>query len=156
MAHDTDVARAAALDFLKKHTAGVLASVSRDYKPHASVVYYVADDNFNIYFFTKRNSRKFDAISAHPQVAFTIGRLDVPQTLQIEGVASELRGEEDKAAHIADLMKKLAETNQLYVPIAKMESEVVLMWLEPKWIRWGDFSVPGIRNENLFTEIPMN
>ena len=33
--------------FLQSHTAGILATVSSDGKPHASAVYYVADDNFN-------------------------------------------------------------------------------------------------------------
>jgi hypothetical protein len=37
-----------------------------------------------------------------------------------------------------------------------MDSEVVLMWLQPKWIRWGDFSTMAVGNKNLFTEIPVN
>ncbi len=151
-----EVARADALAFLKSHTAGVLATVSKDHMPHASAVFYVADDAFNIYFVTKVDSRKAVAIREHPQVAFTIGRLDVPQTLQIEGVASEVSEGDEMAQRIPDLMKTLEENNPHYIPIAKMDSKVVLMWLEPKWIRWADFSAGGAGNDAVFTEIPVS
>ena len=150
-----NAARSEALAFIKAHTAGVLATVSKEYTPHASVVYYVSDDSFNVYFVTKRGSRKYNAIKAHPQVAFTIGRQDVPQTLQIEGVASELESEEDKNAHVPDLLNVLATVTPGFVPAGKMDGELTVMWLQPKWIRWADFSKPAIGNENLFVEIPL-
>ncbi len=155
MEKDMLALRAAALAFLKSHTAGVLATVSKEHQPHASAVYFVADEAFNIYFLTKVDSRKTAAIHAHPQVAFTVGRLDIPQTLQIEGVASEVQNDAEKSAHVPELMKTLMDNNPYYEPLAKMDSAVVLMWLEPKWIRWGDFSAPGASNEAVFTEIPL-
>ncbi len=148
-------ARTQALEFLKGHTAGVLATVSRDGSPHASAVFYVADDSFNIYFLTKMDSRKYTAISAHPQVAFTVGRLDVPQTLQIEGVASEIQDKGEITQRAPELMKTLEENNPQYIPLAKMDSTVVLMWIQPKWVRWGDFSAAGGGNASVFTEIPL-
>ena len=156
MDKDSAAIRQDALAFLKSHNAGVLATVSSENNAHASIIYYIADDNFNVYFFTKIHSRKHDAILAHPQVAFTIGREDVPQTLQIEGIAAELRNDVDKAAKIPELMKALEKTNQMYIPIAKMDAEPVVMWLQPKWVRWGDFSAPGIGNANLFADIPVS
>lgn len=149
-------ARAEALAFAQSHTAGVLATVSKDYAPHASVVYFVADDSFNIYFLTKRGSRKYAAMMAHPQVAFTLGRQEIPQTLQIEGVASELTGTEDQDAHVPDLMNVLAQQKPGMVPAGKMDGDLAVMWLQPKWIRWGDFSKAALGNENLFFDIPVD
>lgn len=154
MTNDT-TARADALAFLKSHTAGVIATVSKEYHPQASVVYYTGDDSFNIYFLTKRGSRKFDAVSAHPQAAFVIGRQDVPQTLQIEGMVSELTSVEDQNKHVPDLMNVLAAQSPGLVPAGKMDGELAVMWLQPKWIRWADFSKPAIGNENLFVDIPV-
>lgn len=148
-------ARVDALTFLKSHSAGVIATVSKDYKPQASIVYFVCDDAFNIYFFTKRGSRKFNAISAHPQVAFVIGTQDVPQTLQMEGVASELTGKEDQDNHVPDLMQLLSNQTPAVVPMGKMDGEIVVMWLQPKWVRWADFSKNVIGNEKLFVDIPL-
>src|SRR3989338_5189535 len=92
---DKEQKRAAALQFLKSHTAGVLASVGEGGKPHASVVYYTSDDTFSIFFVTLASSRKYQAIKANPWGAFVVGTLDVPQTLQIEGPIVELRQNED-------------------------------------------------------------
>ena len=155
MEKDITAARSAALAFLKANRAGVIATVSSEGTPHASVVYYVTDDSFNIYFVTKIDSRKYASIKANPTVAFTVGHLDVPQTLQIEGIAVELTGQEDKNEHVPALMEMLSKNNPSFLPIAKMDSEVVVMWIEPKWVRWGDFSVEAIGNEHMFTEIPL-
>jgi general stress protein 26 len=156
MEKDMAAIRADALTFLKANRAGVIATVSPEGKPHESVVYYVTDDRFNIYFLTKIDSRKYTSIKANPAVAYTIGQLDTPKTLQIEGVAAEMMSNEDKKAHVPDIMEMLSKNNPSYLPIAKMDSEVVLMWIEPKWIRWADFSVPAIGNENVFTDIPLS
>ncbi|MBP9757657.1 MAG: pyridoxamine 5'-phosphate oxidase family protein [Candidatus Pacebacteria bacterium] len=148
--------RAEALTFLRSHSAGVLATVAKDYTPIASVVYYVCDDSFNIYFLTKRDSRKFHAISAHPQAAFVVGRQDIPQTLQLSGVASELVSSEDQNAHVTDLMNVLAAQRVGLLPAGKMDGELAVMWFQPRSIRWADFTKPAIGNENLFFEIPVN
>ncbi len=153
---DDSNSRDEALTFLKAHSAGVVATVSKDYAPHASVIFYVTDEAFNIYFLTKRSSRKFKAISAHPQVAFTIGPQDVPQTLQIEGTGSELTSTEDRDKHIPDLMNILAAQRPGFVPAGKMDGELTVMWIQPKWIRWADFSKPVIGNDNLFVDIPLS
>ena len=155
MERDISTVRAEALDFLKTHNAGVVATVSKEWNPHASAVYYVADDDFNVYFITKIDSRKYAAIQAHPQAAFTVGTLEAPRTLQIEGAASELRSDEDRAAHIGDIMDMLEKVNPAFLPLVKMDSEVVMMWLQPKWIRWGDFSALGVGNTNVFADIPL-
>ena len=156
MEKDITAARSAALAFLKANRAGVIATVSSEGTPHASVVYYVTDDSFNIYFVTKIDSRKYASIKANPTVAFTVGHLDVPQTLQIEGIAVELTGQEDKNEHVPALMEMLSKNNPSFLPIAKMDSEVVVMWIEPKWVRWGDFSVEAIGNEHMFNEISLS
>ena len=43
--------------FLKGHNTGVLATVSATGEPHASTVYYTADDDFNVYILTLISSR---------------------------------------------------------------------------------------------------
>ncbi len=156
MTDDPQAKRAEALAFLKAHKAGVLASVSPEGKPHASAIYYVADDDFNIYFLTLFGSRKFAAMQANPSVAFVVGTLDVPQTLQLEGVVVEMRNSQDWSAHVADLVKVLTSNSVYYAPITKLDpSEVVLMWIQPKWLRWADYASPESGSKNVLTEIPL-
>ena len=145
--------RQTALAFLSDLNAGVLATCGHDNMPHASIVHYVTDDSFNLYFLTKIGSKKYESIQAHPQVAFVVGKSEIPQTLQIEGVASEITNDSDKSVHVQALMRVMSQHIPGYVPLAKMDGSMTLMWIQPKWIRWGDFSTETIGNENVFTNI---
>lgn len=152
---DTD-ARAQALAFLKNHKAGVLATVSSEGQPHASAIYYVCDDSFNVYFMTLINSRKFASFKANPKVAFTVGALDTPQTLQLEGTVTELRSEEETSEHIEDIVKVLTSNKHYFAPIMHLDpAKEVLMWLKPTWIRWADYATLDKGDEKIFTEIPV-
>ncbi len=156
MSGDAAAKRSTALAFLRSHTAGVLASASPEGKPHASAIYYVADNDFNIYFFTLLGGRKFAAMRANPSVAFVVGTLDVPQTLQMEGTVVEMRNQQDWSAHVADLVKVLTSNSVYYAPITKLDpSETVLMWLQPKWVRWADYASPESGSKKVLTEIPV-
>lgn len=149
-------ARTAALAFLKAHQAGVLSTVTSDGNPHGSAVYYVADENFNIYFVTLKTSGKFANLQAHPTVAFTIGRQDVPQTIQIAGVASVLQHAEDIGAHAADLMKALTSNSRYYAPLTKLDNDpTAIIWIQPKSIRWADYTTNASGTENVIIDIPV-
>ncbi|MBI2030105.1 pyridoxamine 5'-phosphate oxidase family protein [Candidatus Kaiserbacteria bacterium] len=155
MTPDMEKASAEALAFLKAHKAGVLATVSREGRPHASAVYYTCDDKFNIYFLTLASSRKYAAASANPWGAFVIGTQDIPQTLQIEGPLSEVHRKEDAENPAAKLIDVLTSNGTYYAPITKLDpADTVLMWLQPKWIRWADYTSPLNGDKNIFTEIP--
>ncbi len=153
---DETPARSQALEFLKSHSAGVLATASLDGQPHGSAIYYVCDDNFNIYFFTLLNSRKRSAMSTNPKVAFTVGTQDVPQTLQMEGSVTELQQGDDLSAHVSDLVRVLTTNSIYYAPITQLDrSTVILMWIKPNWVRWADYAAFKSGNKNIFTEIPL-
>jgi len=156
MTPDMEKASAEALAFLKAHKAGVIATVSREGRPHASAVYYTADDKFSIYFLTLASSRKYAAALANPWAAFVVGTQDIPQTLQIEGPLTEIRRREDADNHASDLIDALTSTGSYYAPITKLDpADTVLMWLQPKWIRWADYTSPLNGDKNIFTEIPV-
>jgi len=140
--------------FLKKHKTGVLATIARDYKPHASLVNYVCDDKFNIYFMTLRTSRKFEALSAHSEVAFTIATEDVPQTLQIEGKAMDIAVSDEAGSKKDELFEVLRKNSSFDAPISKMDTaETAIVWIQPTWIRWADYAFSEDGNENVWKEI---
>lgn len=149
--------RTDALAFLKRHKTGILASVSRDYKPHASLVNYVCDDKFNIYFMTLRTSRKFDALSAHSEVAFTIATEDVPQTLQIEGKAMDISSSDEAGRKKDELFEALNKNPSFYPPISKMDTaDTAIIWIQPYWIRWADYAFAEDGNSNIWKEIAID
>lgn len=148
-------ARDAALAFIKGINAGVLASAGHDNLPHATVIHFISDDAFNIYFLTKKDSRKFAAIQAHPQVAFVIGRADIPQSLQIEGVASEIVNDESAQSRIDELMNVLATHVPGYVPVAKNGRRSRAHVDSAQVDSLERFSTSAIGNDNLLIEIPV-
>ncbi len=134
---------AEALAFLKANHGGVLATCGSDDKPHASTVYYICDDEFNVYFLTLISSRKYKALRENPRVAFVVSTSDVPQTLQMEGTAEEIQSDALKLKLSAELVDLLLEKSKTYfAPIVKLDSaEIVLMWVKPSWVRWGDYTI---------------
>ena len=152
-----DHARKDALSFLRRHKTGVLATNAHEYQVHASMVYYTADNDFNIYFLTLVNTRKFKALGAHPQVAFTVSNPDVPQTLQIEGVAMDISLEEEVAKKKDELFEVLNSNQWFAGPVTKLDPALsAIIWIRPTWIRWADYAFAESGNEYVFKEIPIS
>ena len=151
---DDRLARANALAFLKRHRTGVLATTGSDNVPHASTVHYFADDDFNIYFLTLINSRKFKALSAHPRVALVVSTEEVPQTLQLEGMASDVSLDEKVAKKKNKLFEILNSNPLFYGPITKLDpADRAIVWIRPAWIRWADYAFAPSGTDHVFTEI---
>lgn len=155
---DNDIGRARqdALAFLKHHKTGVLATVSPQGEAHASTVFYATDDNFNIYLLTLVDSRKYAALCAHPQVAFTVSVPEVPQTLQLEGVAVDMSLDEAAAQKKEELFGVLNANPWFYPPVAKLDpAETAVIWIRPSWVRWADYAFAEAGNAHVFTEIEL-
>lgn len=156
MDSELDNPRKDALAFLKRHKTGVIATVAGEYSVHASMVYYVAEDDFNIYFMTLITSRKFKALQEHPQVAFTVAASDIPQTLQIEGMAMDISLDADAARKKDALMQVLNSNDWFSAPITKLDpAEVVVVWIRPTWMRWGDYAFEESGTSHVLKEIPI-
>ncbi len=148
--------RATALAFLMRHKTGVLGTLSLEGEVHASMVYYTADEDFNVYILTLANTRKFRALQAHPQVAFTVATPDIPQTLQLEGMAMDISLDEEGAKKKEELFKVLNSNPWFYGPITKLDpADAVVVWVRPTWIRWSDYAFEQDGSEHVFKEIPV-
>jgi general stress protein 26 len=147
-------ARKEALAFLLRHKTGVLSTLSLEGQVHGSMLYYTADDDFNIYFLTLSNSRKFKALQANPRVAFTVATPEVPQTLQIEGIATDISLDEEAAKKKEQLLETLNSNPWFYAPVAKLDlADTTVVWVRPTWIRWADYAFADAGSEHVFKEI---
>lgn len=155
---DTDLERARpdALTFLKRHNTAVLATASKTGEPHATMIFYAADDNFNIHFLTRSRTRKFDAIQANPHVAITIATADIPQTLQIEGMARSIANDDATSSMKPHLFEILNANHWFHAPLTKQDMAAVYeIRIEPTWIRWCDYAFEQEGDEHVFKEIPI-
>lgn len=119
--------------FILEHKIAVLATVDQYSLPEAAVVGFSMGENFEIYFGTSLDTRKFENIRKNPRVALVIG-WDKGKTVQYEGEATELSEEE---------VLNYQQTALSDVPsIAKYvhRHETVFYKVKPKMIKYTDVS----------------
>lgn len=156
MDSDQDRAHVDALAFLKRHKTGVLSTVSAQGDARSRLVHYVCDEQFHIYFSTLASTRKVADISTHPQASFVVATEDVPQTIQLEGIVSEITDEQKIERELSQLVEVLMSNTAFHWPTLKLDQgELKLMEIIPSWIRWADYAFAEKGTEHVFKEIPV-
>jgi hypothetical protein len=128
--------RAELLAFLRRHRICVQASVAPDQSPQAAVVGYGVSDELEIVFDSVGTTRKMQNLRKNPRVALVIG-WDEEQTLQLQGIADEPKGEElerIKSVYFAaypDGVDRLTWKDITHVRV------------RPTWARYSDFRPGG-------------
>ena len=69
---------------------GILSTVTPDGKPWGSAVYFVADEDFNIFFVTRAETLKYDNLEKNPVAALTIADEENQTTVQMVGEISRV------------------------------------------------------------------
>lgn len=146
-----------ALAFLKRNRTGVIATAGHDNLPHISVIHYICDDKFNIYFLTHKNTRKYKSIIAHPQVAFTVFTEGAPQSIEVEGMAADISDSIEAGSKKDELFEVLMLNPVFNPPISKLDTnDTAVVWIKPSWVRWADFAFAEEGNENVLQNIDMS
>lgn len=147
-----DSSKQAALTFLKTHTLGTLATLSEQ-GPRARTVYYVPNDQFEVFFFTLAGTRKVKDINADHRAAFVVSDETAPRTLQMEGTLLELPDTTIADPMVKELLDTLMEHGHHFAPLTHMDASSILFYkLTPTWVRWGDFTVAD-GSDQVFTTI---
>lgn len=119
--------------FVRQHDLMMLATVTAEGKPEASVVEFGETDDFTIIIDTLMSSRKYENLQENPEVAMVIG-WDDSITVQLEGRAEELSGRALEQAQQAYFAKN---------PRAKKwanRPEVAYFTIKPSWLRYSDLN----------------
>lgn len=153
MEQDPTGKRDDALAFLVDNETGVLATLSKEGTPRARMVYYTADDNFNVYFMTLANTRKVADIGTNPHVAFTVSETNTPRTLQLEGTVTDLTMTATNDPLLVHFIKTLSSKSTYGIPIEHLDTAVMRFFkITPLWVRWGDFTF-GEGTDNVMSTI---
>lgn len=97
----------------------VISTSGPDGQPEAAVVEFGETDDLELIFDTFTTSRKYKNLKTNPKVACVIG-WDDDITVQYEGVAEEVRGDEAKRWD--------------------KEEEITYFKITPTWIRYSDLT----------------
>ena len=111
--------KAFSLEFLRKkeNLTAVIATSTKDGKPHAAVIYYYVDDAFNFYFLTAHNTRKYKTLIQNPHISFTIGFGFQYITIQGWGTAHILEKNSDVENEIILNINNRLHANDYHWPI---------------------------------------
>jgi hypothetical protein len=134
---DIQKIRSEALSFLKDHKIAVLATAKPDGTPHAATVYYVVDDEFNIYFVTDSRSEKGQNISNNNKVGIAIGFGPEISTMQGGGTIIEGDTPYSPVEILGMIGHRLDQKEKRYWPVVKLN---MTSWQAYKikldWLTW--------------------
>lgn len=127
--------------FLAAQSTLALATVNHDGVPENAPVFYVADDELNLYWLSKESSRHSLNLAAQPRVAGAIYPAvwgwDKIAGLQIEGEAVSISNAQQREPILRLYQQKFQLPSSFDAAIASH----TLYLLRPAWLRWLDNSV---------------
>lgn len=136
------------LKFAKANPVGVLATASKHGVPHAASVYYVFDEDMNVYFITKEETKKFRNLKENHHVALASFKESTQTTLQIVGEALHVKDVDmfiDVFEHIIDICAANTKSDRL--PISKLfAGDYYLYQIKPSSIRLAEYLRPDQGN----------
>ncbi len=120
-------------EFMRGERYAVLGSISPEGAPQSALVGIAVTPDLEIVFDTVKSTRKYRNLSGNPAASFVVG-CTTEVTVQFEGVATELSGEE------------LARCQKIYFekwedgPARLGWPGICYFVVRPKWIRFSDYN----------------
>jgi pyridoxine/pyridoxamine 5'-phosphate oxidase len=118
--------------FLAQSKLGVLSTLAATGEPQSALVGIAIAPNLEIIFDTVKSSRKYSNLIAKRRCSFVIGWAG-EQTVQYEGEAAELQGQELKRCQTVYFQAWPDCQTHLAWP------GIVYFVVRPRWIRYSDF-----------------
>ncbi len=131
-----EISKQEVLKFLKEKQLAVVSTASSAGKPEAATVIYFIDDDFNFYFVTRRNTRKFENLQSNSNVAIVVGTELLPVTVQIEGTAELVSGEDGELL-MAEIIKRPQIQSLYFGPFLELKGiDFAAFKVKINWLRW--------------------
>ena len=121
------------LEFIKKNDFCVLSTSSKTGKSESAVMALTVKDDFTLLMNTAGTTRKIINLLENPQVSVIVGGLKNDPSVQIDGKASVIEGDEAKTA-CAYMLNVHPELKDYGIETGKFIS------ITPNWLRWVDFT----------------
>lgn len=123
----------AVLDFIKNHKLAVISTVGIDSKPESAVLEFGETEELELIFDTYTSSRKYKNLQTNKNVSFVIG-WDEDITVQYEGIAEEVKGEE------ATKYKQAYWDKNPKAKRWESREGITYFKVTPKWVRYSDLN----------------
>lgn len=144
-------------NFLQEQPVGVLATVDPNGNPHAAAIYFGVDEDFNIRFTTKRDTKKHDNLM-HANHVMLVSYEPVSQsTVQVSGIAEEITDDNEANEAFQSMLnaaRKVSDSDM--PPISKLQAgHYVAFRIKPVQIRMAIFTRPDSGGYDMFETIDL-
>lgn len=137
--------------FLKNHDIGIMASATLRGEPHASLVNYLIDDKFNIYFMAREGAHKYKNIEVNPPACLVVCNESFGSSVEVKGHAKKVKDGNRTNDLLAKLAAAIRKNNPGPLPILHYPgSEIFLFHLEPRSLTYADFYTPSTTEGEFF------
>lgn len=143
---EKEKARKECLTFLRANEYGVVATIAENGAPQAATITYLIDDDFTIYFATRRTTRKYKNLEHANTIAMVVGAGPAAISVQLQGTTQVIEGEEREKTMERFLMKH----ESYYRIFLRMPGyDFAVFKITPTWIRF--FNIE--EKEEMFREV---
>lgn len=141
-------------DYIEKHPLAVLSTIDENETSWGAAVYVIAsiEKSPALYILSKSSAQKYKNMLKRPSVALTFVDEGEQSTLQISGVAKEVKKSEERQPIIDLFLNMTSNRINGWAPLVKIESgTVIVMKISPSYIQLSDFKghTPNKINLNL-------
>ena len=126
--------------FLSGYLEAVISTVNQYNHPQAAMVYYIADDDFNLYFLTRQSSRKYANLQHNPAVAVVVADPINQISIQLEGKAKDISDQKQTPPFAERLLSLLNDKHFHTAPLFQIDSGAArVIRVTPEWLRYSSF-----------------
>ena len=120
---------------------GVLSTAGKDGTPWGSAVYFFADDDFNIFFVTRADTRTYKNIEENSLVALTVADETRQTTVQIAGAISKVPPQDYMDVMFHKLVKIRPSNDESWTPPPNKihKGNFMPLQLTPTKLQFADF-----------------
>lgn len=121
---------------------GVVSTVDESGAPWGAAVYFIADDDFNIYFVTRADTSKYQNVKRASLAAFTVADRATQTTVQLTGKVTPVPID-DYMEHLFDKFMELRhkDDHNWSPPINKVHAGAFMpLRITPNRMQYADYS----------------
>ena len=135
-----------AKDFLIQNKLCVISTVSLTGKPESAVCIYMSNENFDFYFVTRQQTRKFENLKNNKNVAIVVGTVAAPETIQIEGEVELVSGKKNE---FIETLVGRADLEELYYGpfLLTKGANFAIFKVKIKWLRYLHLNLKTFKEE---------
>ena len=129
-------------EFLKSNHMGILSTVTEEGKPWGSAIFFVVDEDFNIFFVTRMETFKYQNMDKNSYAALTVADHETLTTVQLSGKITRVPAEN----YMDVIFNKLAAIepkgkSDWTPPLMKVhKGDYIPLQLTPSTLQYADYS----------------